>query len=70
MILVETLRDLLLHLDCQKPMGLDGIHLRMLRDLAEVLAKSLSTIYRHSWSAGEVTEGWRLADIGGLFQPW
>jgi len=36
-------RDLLLHLDCHKSMGLDGIHPRLLRELVEVTAKQLST---------------------------
>ena len=51
---VETVRDLLLHLYCHKSMGPDGIHLRVLRKLAEVTAKLLSTIYQYSKSTGEV----------------
>jgi len=35
---VEKVRDLLLHLDCQKSMGPDGIHPRALREQAEVIA--------------------------------
>jgi len=35
-------------------MGTDGIHLRVLRKLAEVTAKLLSTIYQYSKSTGEV----------------
>ena len=42
-IQVETVRALLLHLDCHKSMGLDGIHPRVLRELVEVTAKQLST---------------------------
>lgn len=40
----ETIRDLLLHLNCHKSMGPDGIHLRVLRELVEVIARLLSTI--------------------------
>ena len=47
-------RDLIHHLDAQKCMGPDGIHPRVLRELAEVLAKPLSIIYQRSWSTGEV----------------
>ena len=49
MVQVETVRDLLLHLDCHKFMGPDGIHLRMLRELAEVIARLYSIIYQCSW---------------------
>ena len=33
-IQVETDRELLLHLDCHKSMGPDGLHLQVLRELA------------------------------------
>ena len=42
-------------------MGLDGIHPRILRELAEELAKPLSIIYQQSWSTGEVPDDWKLA---------
>ena len=60
MVQVETVRDLLLHLDCHKFMGPDGIHLRMLRELAEVIARLYSIIYQCSWSTREVPEDWRV----------
>ncbi|XP_071884244.1 small ribosomal subunit protein mS29 isoform X1 [Anas platyrhynchos] len=50
----EMFGDLLRHLDVHKSMGPDGIHLRMLRELAEELAKPLSIIYQQSWLSGEV----------------
>jgi len=34
----------LLNIDCHKSMGLDGIHLRVLRELVEVIAKPYFTI--------------------------
>ena len=40
----ETVRDLLLQLDCHKSMGLDEIHPRVLRELAEVIAEPPSSI--------------------------
>ena len=47
-IQVETVRELLLHLDCHKSMGLNRLHPRVLRELAEVIAKPLSAIYQRS----------------------
>ena len=52
----ERVRDLLLQLDCHKSMGLDEIHPRVLRELAEVIAELLSIIYQCSLLTGEVPE--------------
>ena len=43
-IQVKAVRDLLLHLDCHKSTEPDGIYLRLLRELAEVMDKPLSII--------------------------
>ncbi|KAM9590717.1 uncharacterized protein ACIBXB_005842 isoform 1-T1 [Morphnus guianensis] len=64
----EIVRDLLRHLDTHKSMGPDGIHPRVLRELAEVLAKPLSIIYQRSWSTGEVPEDWRLANVTPIYK--
>ena len=45
---VKTVRNLLPHLDCHMSMKPDGIHPRLLREMAEVIAKPLSTIYKCS----------------------
>ena len=50
-------------LDCHKSMGPDRLHLRVLRELAEVIAELLSAIYQHSWLSGEIPEDWRLANV-------
>jgi len=49
----DTVRDLLLQLDCHKSMGPDEIHPRVLRELVEVMAE-------RSLLTGEVPEDWRL----------
>ena len=59
----EMVSDLLHHLDTHKSMGPDGIHPRVLRELAEVLTKPLSIIYQQSWLTGEVPVDWRLANV-------
>lgn len=53
---METVKDLLLHLDCHKAMGSDGFYPSVLRELVEMIAKLLSTIYYYFWSTGEVSE--------------
>ena len=62
-IQMESVWDLLLHLDYHMAMGPEGIHPRVLKVLAEVIAKPLSTTYHHSWSIAEVPEDWRLAYV-------
>ena len=68
MIHLETVRDLLLHLDCHKSMGPDGIHQGMLRNLGEVTAKLLSIIYQLSWSTRELPEAWRLTRMPPIYR--
>uniref|UniRef100_A0A8B9CEL4 Reverse transcriptase domain-containing protein n=1 Tax=Anser brachyrhynchus TaxID=132585 RepID=A0A8B9CEL4_9AVES len=60
--------DLLQHLDVRKSMGPDGIHPRVLSELAEELAKPLSIIYRQSWLSGEVPVDWRLANVTPIYK--
>ncbi|KAF4792688.1 hypothetical protein TURU_119135 [Turdus rufiventris] len=43
--------------------GSDGIHPRLMRELADELAKPLSIIYQQSWHTGEVPDDWKLADV-------
>ena len=64
----EMVSDLLHHLDTHKSMGPDGIHPRVLRELAEVLTKPLSIIYQQSWLTGEVPVDWRLANVTPIYK--
>ena len=60
----EAVNDLLCHLDAYKSMGPDGIHPRVLRELAEELAKPLSIIYQQSWLTEQVVpDDWRIANV-------
>ena len=59
----EMVSDLLHHLDTHKSMGPDGIHPRVLRELAEVLPQPLSILDQQSWLTGEVPVDWRLANV-------
>ncbi|KAK4810837.1 LOW QUALITY PROTEIN: hypothetical protein QYF61_008809 [Mycteria americana] len=64
----EMVSDLLHHLDTHKSMGPDGIHPRVLKELADVLTKPLSIIYQQSWLTGEVPVDWRLANVTPIYK--
>ncbi|KFP33180.1 RNA-directed DNA polymerase from mobile element jockey, partial [Colius striatus] len=59
----EEVNDLLAKLKAHKSMGPDGMHPRVLRELADVIAKPLSIIFQQSWRTGEVPEEWRKANV-------
>ncbi|GAB0175624.1 mitochondrial enolase superfamily member 1 [Grus japonensis] len=46
----------------------NDIHSRVLRELAEVLAKTLSSIYQQSWINGEVPVDWKLANVMSIYK--
>ncbi|PKU49671.1 rna-directed dna polymerase from mobile element jockey-like [Limosa lapponica baueri] len=64
----EVVNDLLMHLDLHESMGLDGIHPRLLRELARELTKPLPIIYQQSWSTGEVPDDWRVANVTSIYK--
>ncbi|KFV86063.1 hypothetical protein N308_15375, partial [Struthio camelus australis] len=59
----DRVRDLLSKLDIHKSMGPDGMHPRVLRQLAHVIARPLSIILERSWRSGEVPEDWKKANV-------
>ncbi|KGL73426.1 RNA-directed DNA polymerase from mobile element jockey, partial [Tinamus guttatus] len=61
-------REHLRKLDTHKSMGPDGMHPRVLRELAEVIAKPLSIIFERSWRTGEVPEDWKKASVTPVFK--
>jgi len=46
----------------------DEIHLRVMRELVEVIAKTLSIIYQRFLLTGEVPEDWRLANVTPIYK--
>ncbi|KFQ12409.1 hypothetical protein N330_12757, partial [Leptosomus discolor] len=64
----EVVSDLLHHLDAHKSMGPDGLHPRVLKELAGVLTKPLSIIYQISWLNGEVPVDWRIANVTPIYK--
>lgn len=63
----EIISDLLHHLDTQKSMGPDGNHLRVLRELAEMLTKTHSIVYQQSYLNREVPADWRLENVMSIY---
>ncbi|NXS01657.1 RTXE polymerase, partial [Oxylabes madagascariensis] len=61
----EAVRELVSCLDVSKSMGPDGIHPRVMRELANELANPLSIIYhlQQSWPTDEVPDEWKLANV-------
>ena len=64
----EMVSNLLHHLDTHKSIRPDGIHPRVLRQLAEVFIKPLSIIYQQSWLTREVPVDWRLANVTPIYK--
>ncbi|PKU41413.1 rna-directed dna polymerase from mobile element jockey- hypothetical protein [Limosa lapponica baueri] len=64
----DWVRDHLAKLDIHKSMGPDGMHPRVLKELADAIAEPLSIIYERSWRTGEVAEDWRKANITPVYK--
>ncbi|GAB0182821.1 mitochondrial enolase superfamily member 1 [Grus japonensis] len=64
----DRVREHLGKLDIHKSMGPDGMHPRVLRELADVIARPLSIIFKRSWRTGEVPEDWRKANVTPVFK--
>ncbi|KGL75218.1 hypothetical protein N309_13708, partial [Tinamus guttatus] len=64
----DWVRDYLGKLDTHKSMGPDGMHPRVLRELAGVIAEPFSIIFERSWRPGEVPEDWKKAKVTPVFK--
>ncbi|KGL79505.1 RNA-directed DNA polymerase from mobile element jockey, partial [Tinamus guttatus] len=64
----DWVREHLRKLGTHKSMGPDGMHPRVLREMADVTAKPLSIIFERSWRTGEVPEDWKKANVTPVFK--
>ncbi|KFV83933.1 Putative 115 kDa protein in type-1 retrotransposable element R1DM, partial [Struthio camelus australis] len=64
----DRVRGHLAKLDTHRSMGPDGMHPRVLRELADVIARPLSIILARSWRSGEVPEDWKKSNVTPVFK--
>ncbi|CAM4652477.1 unnamed protein product, partial [Caretta caretta] len=65
---IEVVGDYLEKLDVHKSMGLDKLHLRVLKELAAVIAEPLAIIFENSWRTGEIPDDWKKANVVPIFK--
>lgn len=59
----KLVRDLLLQVDAYKSMEANEIHPTVLKELANVILRPLSTIFQWLWESVKVPINWKLANI-------
>ena len=64
----DQIREYVSKLDIPKSLGPDGMQPRVLRELADVIARPLSIIFYQSLKLGEVAEEWRKSNVCPIFK--
>ncbi|KAK4806968.1 hypothetical protein QYF61_027335 [Mycteria americana] len=55
-------------LNPHKSMGQDGIHPRVLREVADIVARPLSIISEKSWRSGDIPDDWKRANVIPIYK--
>ena len=54
--------------DAFKLAGLDKLHPRVLKALADIIAQPLARIFEHSWCTDQVPKDWKRASVVPIFK--
>lgn len=64
----ELVWDFLFQMNAHMSIGPNGIHPRVPKELADVIARPLSIVFQRSWKSGEAPVDWKPANVFLIFK--